>query len=306
MAHLMDARNVKLDAAIRTLGTKFSSTAQVRLGCYNPVAMPETASPAAPSRDLATIIAISLIAFALSDFFHEGVGHGGACLLSGGHAQVLSTVHFECDLSNRFISAGGTLINLLAGFLCWMALRLANPTRERWRYFLWLSMTVNLFQGTGYFLFSGVGNFGDWADVIHGLQPAWLWRTALATGGLVSYWFAVWLALLELRQFLGPNDYHRGAAKDLTLVPYFTGGILSVIAGLFNPIGMILVAVSAAAASFGGTSGLAWMTQILGTPLVPKIPSRALTLPRSPILLVAAALTAAAFIGILGPSIHFH
>jgi hypothetical protein len=36
-----------------------------------------------------------------------------------------------------------------------------------------------------------------------------------------------------------------------------------VAAGLLNPYGLKLVLVSAVAASFGGTSGLAWMSQLL-------------------------------------------
>ena len=39
--------------------------------------------------------------------------------------------------------------------------------------------------------------------------------------------------------------------------------MLLTVAGLFNPIGMRLVAISAMAASFGGHSGLAWMGQFL-------------------------------------------
>lgn len=60
------------------------------------------------ARDLGTIIAISIVAFAIANALHEGVGHGGACELTGGHARVLSSVHFECDQDNRFIAAGGT------------------------------------------------------------------------------------------------------------------------------------------------------------------------------------------------------
>jgi hypothetical protein len=269
-------------------------------------AAPETPTHTGQPRDILTIIAISVIAFALANFFHEGIGHGGACLMTGGHALVLSTVHFECSESNRLIAAGGTLMNLIAGFLCWIALRVVNPSRERGHYFLWLLMTINLLQGAGYFLFSGFSNFGDWADVVQGLQPAWLWRTGLTFFGMASYVLVLWVALLELRVFLGDQDYRGGAAKDLTLLPYLAGGILSVIAGMFNPVGIILVGLSAAAASFGGTSGLAWMTQYLGTKLVPKIPGRGLTLHRSRGWLIAAALIAATFIGILGPSIRFH
>ena len=256
------------------------------------------------ARDLATIIAISVMAFAIANLLHEGGGHGGACVLTGGHPRVISSVHFECDQDSRFIAAGGTLVNFMAGFLCWIALRTVNLTRQHLRYFLWLLMTVNLLQAGGYFLFSGLGNIGDWAYVIHDLVPAWLWRTGLTVVGVVSYLLLVWLALLELRPFLGEHDWRRGGANDLTIVPYVTGGILYTVAGLFNPVGMILVGVSAGAASFGGTSGMAWMTQYLGSKFAPKITSQPLTLQRSRGWIIAAFITATIFVGVLGRGVR--
>jgi hypothetical protein len=269
-----------------------------------------TAAEVAPektpaTRDRATIIAISIVAFALANVLHEGAGHGGACLLSGGHAKVLSSVHFDCDRASRFISAGGTLVNFIVGFLCWIALRAVSPARGRLRYFLWLSMTVNLLQGAGYFLFSGLGNIGDWAEVIHDLEPAWLWRIGLVALGVVSYALLVWLALRELRSFLGENEVRRGGAKDLTIVPYITGGVLYTVAGMFNPVGMVLVAISAAAASFGGTSGMAWMTQYLGGKLAPKIAGRPVALERSAGWIAAAVIAIAIFVGVLGRGVRF-
>jgi hypothetical protein len=257
------------------------------------------------ARDLATIIAISIVAFSIANFLHEGVGHGGACELTGGHALVLSSVHFECDQDNRLIAAGGTFANFIAGFLCWMTLRAVNPSRQHLRYFLWLLMTINLLQAGGYFLFSGLGNVGDWAYVIHDLAPVWFWRTGLTVLGLGSYVLLVWLALLELRPFLGEHEWRRGGAKDLTIVPYFTGGILYTVAGMFNPVGMFLVGLSAAASSFGGTSGMAWMTQYLGTKFAPRIASQPLTLLRSRGWIVAAILTTAIFVGVLGRGVRF-
>lgn len=254
-------------------------------------------------RDLATIIAVSIVAFAIANLLHEGVGHGGVCLLTGGHPKVLSSVHFECDQDNRFIEAGGTLVNFIAGFLCWIALRAVNPARQHLRYFLWLMMTINLLQAAGYFLFSGLGNIGDWAYVIHDLAPAWLWRGGLTVLAVVSYVLLVWLALLELRPFLGEHDWRRGGAKDLTIVPYVTGGILYTVAGMFNPVGMILVGISAAAASFGGTSGLAWMTQCLGSKFAPKVSGEPLTLQRSRAWIITAFIMTAIFIGVLGRGI---
>jgi len=256
-------------------------------------------------RDVATIIAIALIASVLGNLLHEGVGHGGACLLTGGHARVLSTVHFECSQDSRFISAGGTLVNGIAGFLCWVALRFANQAHGRLRYFLWLLMTGNLLSAGGYFMFSGIGNFGDWADVIRGLSPPWLWRVGLTLLGVVSYLSAVWLALRELRPFLAERDWRRGGAKDLTIIPYITGGVLSTVAGILNPVSWILVPLSAAAASFGGSSGMAWMTQYLGTRFAPRIPTEPFKLQRSRAWIIAALVVAALFIGVLGPGIRF-
>jgi hypothetical protein len=256
-------------------------------------------------RDRVTIIAISIVAFALANVLHEGAGHGGVCVLTGGHARVLSSVHFECDRDSRLISAGGPLVNFVAGLLCWLALRAVSSARGSLRYFLWLLMTVNFLQGGGYFLFSGLGNIGDWANVIEGLEPAWLWRAGLVVLGVVSYLLLLWLGLRELRPFLADEDFRRGGAKDLTLLPYITGGVLYTVAGMFNPVGMILVAISAAAASFGGTSGMAWMTQSLGGKLAPKIASPGVALRRSIGWIVAAVIAAAIFIGVLGPGIRF-
>lgn len=256
-------------------------------------------------RDVVTIIAIAIVASVLGSLLHEGVGHGGACLLTGGHARVLSTVHFECSQDSRFISAGGTLVNGIAGFVCWLAIRLVNQTHSRLRYFLWLLMTGNLLSAGGYFMYSGVGNFGDWADVIRGFSPAWLWRVGLTLLGVVSYVSAVWLVLRELRPFLSERDWRRGGAKDLTIIPYITGGVLSTAAGILNPVNWILVPLSAGAASFGGSSGMAWMTQYLGTRFAPKILTEPFSLQRSRAWIVAAVIVGGLFIGVLGRGIRF-
>jgi hypothetical protein len=89
------------------------------------------------------------------------------------------------------------------------------------------------------------------------------------------------------------------------MVPYVTGGILYTVAGFFNPVGMILVGLSAAAASFGGTSGMAWMTQCLGSKFAPKNASPRFILQRSRRWLIAAFVTAPIFIGLLGRGIRF-
>src|ERR1700692_3844023 len=110
--------------------------------------------------DLLTIAAITIAATVIADFIHEGLGHGGMCVLTGGRPLALSTVHFDCSADTRLVAAGGTLANLIFGVLFWVAARAVERSAS-WRYFFWLLMTFNLLHAGGYFLFSGVGNIGD-------------------------------------------------------------------------------------------------------------------------------------------------
>ena len=253
-----------------------------------------------------TLVAIALVSYVIADIVHEALGHGGACLLSGGKAVALSTVHFECSISTRFISAAGTCANLIAGGLCWTLLRILSRGPDRLRYFLWLSMTVNLLQGAGYFLFSGAANIGDWTAFISGFEPFWAWRIGLAVTGAIAYMLAVKVALLEMRPLAGSDRTHRVRnAVRLTVVPYLAGGILSCIAGLFNPVGMLLVAISAAAASFGGTSGLAWMAQIYqGNWIPPGRTAAPISIGRSLVWIGGGAVLAVLFVVVLGRGLH--
>ena len=254
--------------------------------------------------DVLTILAIAVVAYAIADVVHEGLGHGGACLLTGGWPLVLSTVHFECSDDNRLVMAGGTIANFVAGVVAW-GLGRATKGSPPLRYFLWLSMTVNLLQGAGYFLFSGVAGIGDWADFVKGLEPAWAWRTALVILGSGLYIECVRRSLVELLPLVGnrlPERWQRG--RRLAVVAYIAGGVLFCLAGLLNPVGMILIAISAAAASFGGTSGLAWMWMVLKNPDFPKSQLQFGPITRRPAWIAAAVIVGVLFVAVLGPSIR--
>lgn len=257
--------------------------------------------------DFLTVAAIAVVATVIADFIHEGLGHGGMCIATGGRPMALSTVHFECNPDSRLVAAGGTLANLLFGVLFWVVSR-AVKQAAAWRYFLWLLMTFNLFEVGGYFLFSGIGNIGDWTAVVAGWQPAWAWRLGLVVLGTVTYFFLfVPLCLRELLPFLGKDGNLRvRRARHLTLVPYLTSGILSTAAGALNPVSPVLILISAAAASFGGHSGLAWMASLL---FGPRIRSTQLQMPeieRSWGWMIAALILAILFIAGLGPGLKFH
>src|SRR5437879_10756864 len=62
-----------------------------------------------------TVVAIAAVAYVCASILHEGIGHGGACVLTGGKPVAISTVHFECDHEGRLVAAGGTIVNFAAG-----------------------------------------------------------------------------------------------------------------------------------------------------------------------------------------------
>ena len=251
--------------------------------------------------------AIAVLGYMLGNVLHEGLGHGGACVLAGAKPLVISSVHFECSVDSRLVMAGGTLMNLLAGGVFFVLGRLTGPRFPRLKYFFWICMTVNLYTATGYFLFSGIGGIGDWGDFIHGLGPQWLWRIGLTIFGAATYLLAARISLLELRPLIGSDKEERyRRAVRLSTIPYFAGGILMCVAGSLNPQGAILILISAAASTFGGTSGLLWAPQMLrsGTLIPCGPPAEPLPIQRSWPFIVAACAIALVFIGVLGPSVR--
>ena len=218
------------------------------------------AKPSGPSLpDLPTVTAIALVAYAASNVLHEAVGHGGACLALGGKPLVLSSVHFECGeqamsaLALRGVAAAGTIVNFIVGVLALVVLKTANPLRRpHAAYFLWLFTTLNLLSGAGYFLFSGVGGIGDWADVARGAMPPLVWRPVMSVFGGALYFLLARQSAQWLRSLAGSDELSIKMNSPSRRISQAVFSLPS--PGLFNPVGPILIAISAAAASFGGAS----------------------------------------------------
>ncbi len=205
--------------------------------------------------DMFTVIAISALACILQDVLHEGLGHAVTAWLSGAHRLTISTVALQSDIDTRWISASGTLVNLVFAAVFWFLLIRRQRYRPPTRYFFVLAFAGNLFTATGYFFFSGVANFGDWAAVIRGLQPHWLWRVGLIVLGAASYYASMLAVGAQLKPFRGRNQRSR-RLRELTWTPYFTDGILAGLGGLFNPAGLFYVVASALPSTLGANAGL--------------------------------------------------
>lgn len=254
--------------------------------------------------DWLTVCAISVLAGMLGNVLHEGLGHAATALLMGAKSGVLSTVAWSSNHDSRLVAAGGTLANLAAGLVFWMALRSARSASVRWRFFFLTSLAFNLFDGTGYFLFSGFTDFGDWAVVIAGLPAHWLWRTLLVVGGIASYFGAVLVVGSALVCFVGvPRNESRRLTK-LTLLPYLTSILLACASGLLNPVGLQLMWQSALPATAGGHSGLLWLKYYIPKGTVPERSSDAIA--RNYVWIALAIALSIPFIFVLGRGITLH
>jgi len=275
--------------------------------------MPESSTAATTPQDeerirtsdnTLTIIAISIVAGILTNILHEGVGHGLTALLTGAKSGVLTTVAWSSASDTRLVAAGGTLVNLAAALVFWLALRSVKLASMPMRYFLLIACAFNLFTGTGYFLFSGVTNFGDWAAVISGLPLHWLWRTLLVVVGAASYFIAAVVVGIALVRYVGIPRNQQGRLRKLSLVPYFSGILLASVAGLLNPLGMQLLWQSALPATAGGQSGLLWLQYYIPRDTEPeRSPGQ---LARSYVWIGLAAVLGILYVVVVGHGITLH
>ena len=254
--------------------------------------------------DVLTICAISVVAGILTNVLHEGVGHGLVALLTGAKSGVLTTVAWSSAFDSRLVEAGGTLANLAAALVFWLALRSAKLASMPMRYFLLIACAYNLFTGTGYFFFSGVTNFGDWAAVISGLHPHWLWRALLVVVGASSYFVAALVVGIGLVRYMGIPRHEQRRLRGFTIVPYISAILLASGAGVLNPLGIQLLWQSALPATAGGQSGLLWLQHYIARGTEPnRGPDR---LARNYAWIIVAAVLAIIYVVVLGRGITLH
>lgn len=259
------------------------------------------------SPDVFTIAALAILAYFLATVAHEGVGHGGTCALLGGRLVSVSSVHCDCDYRNisrprqRAVEAAGTIANLALGLGCAMAIAFFAPFSPSWRYFLWLSMSINLFQAGGYLLVSPFGRFGDWNNFLDGIDAQFVWKLVLTAAGLLISVATLQFSCNQLGFFLSPEDPLRGRqAWLLTALPYAVGAIVSCGIALLNPVDKLLVLTSAGAATLGGTCWILWAGH-LAPAIAPRTTAKPIVLASNSIAIALAVVALVVWAFVLGP-----
>ncbi len=258
--------------------------------------------------DVPTILAVGMVVYLVKNVLHEGLGHGGTCVLVGCEPEGLSSAWFlgESDhLSawpRRAIKAGGTVANLVlavALLAVWRATTGMRAAGGAVAYFVWLSIVANLLVGGGYMMVDPIGNFGDWSAFLEGLEPELPIRIAIIAVGVATSLCGLWFGARTIGTFIGPTDRRR-RGRWLCLGPYVTGGIVFPVAAAFNPGGPLFM-VTSALATLGGTAWLVWLA-FLVKPQTDD-PTAAMAIERSIAWIGAGAIAAAITILVLGPGI---
>lgn len=245
-----------------------------------------------------TIIALAVLAALTGSLLHEGLGHGVTAWLRGDVVTQLSSNHLSSVHEDRLVDAAGTIVNFIAGFICLFAARAAG-SRANLRYFLWFLGAMNLLHAAGYFLFSGVLNVGDWAQVIAGLPHPGALRIVMAVTGALLYVLFLRFIAGALRPFCPERRFYNTVGR----LPYYAACAYMCIAGALDPLGFKLMLISTIPAYFGGLSGFLWGDVFLiGKPAPPVV----LTVKPSRAVLIAAVVLGIAFLLIVAPGIDFH
>lgn len=259
--------------------------------------------PATLAGRLATTASIAIVAYAAMDMCHEVLGHGVATLFVDDVTPVsLSTVALSSSGAiSRSVALAGPLMNVVLGVLAMTWFRRLG-TFDTGSFFLWLFATVNLLNGTGYAMYSGLLDFGDMAVVIGGWEPHVAWRIALATAGAAGYYVSLRTASVSLVRMLDAHGVGRQAMHSLTVPAYLAGGLLLIAGAAMNPLPHLILLVGVSG-GFGCMFGLLFVSAFVAPMNVGggKIPW-GIAWP----WIVGAVIVAAVFVVIVGPGIALH
>jgi hypothetical protein len=239
----------------------------------------------ARAASFATLAAIACAAYLAADIAHEALGHGGACLVSGGRSLLVDTTFQNCSIRSRWIDGAGPVLGLAVALLAWIS---ARASRSNFRIFFVLVFAYAAFWNLGYMVKSGIGYKGDWHFLIEGLEPAGIWHIGLTIAGVGSY-----LATMRMLAPIWPRGEDLTSAS-FTIVSLLAAAMLSAAAGYLDPRGTHIVVSDALPSSLASIGlVLVGLREKSGVAVIP-----------SPAWFMAGLASATFFVAILGPGLR--
>ena len=265
------------------------------------------ASDRALFADLPTVIAIAVIAYALLYICHEIIGHCGMAVVVGTKCKVISSTNIPLatmvtDWKYNIIVIAGSSANFVAAFVCLALLRRWKTAKPAARYFLWLTMSVNLFLASTYIAVAPIIQFGDSYILIRDQPGKLFWRIFVALVGTIMCWFSIRLARNELVRLIGfGGRAAQTVAWKLVVPAYIAGGLVTVSSAFFSQLDPRLAQLQAAGGTFGLTAWLLLLPLLIQDSATSL--SNTFALARSVGWILAGGITALIFVGVLGPGI---
>jgi hypothetical protein len=260
--------------------------------------------------DLLTIIGLGMMLMPLMTMWHEIGGHAAACLAVGGRPSAIGAFYVDCPgldaIPDVIVASAGVVVNIAAALVIFPLWRRAQS--DWWRLVLWLIWLSQGFVAAGYLLFSGFSGVGDFGVepggglvplAMHAPWPLYVRVVEIVVGGL-AYMRLVRLGIATLSTMLGTGPATRPARRRIAHGFYVTCGLGAVAVGLFNPVGMFILIMSAAASSFGGLAGFI----SIGFAARGQDAPRAFVIDRRPLVILLGAVVLVGFALLLGPTIR--
>jgi hypothetical protein len=194
--------------------------------------------------DVPTLIAVSIVAWALVNILHEIVGHAGTSILVGVPVQAVSTttiymrVNWDSYVAEhglgplRLILAGGSVANIVTGGLALLALRWKTMMSQTMRYFLWLFSTFSLVVVAMNMVTNPLLGFGDWGEILATLEQTVIWKVVIVGVGLA---LVVAGYIFSLRAWVPRMTGHRLAWLKITAIPVGTMILVQTLSVLRSP-----------------------------------------------------------------------
>jgi hypothetical protein len=232
--------------------------------------LPELMRSAQPrSVDGLTVACIAIVAYLLASVLHEGVSHGLTAAVFGARGLGVSAAMLRLDPQSvtreqsRIICIAGPVGSLAFGLLLAVWHAYSRSGNAEFRYCLWLTAYVCLFQGAGYMMALSFVRFGDIHGFVSGCDAEFAWRLGFTLTGLVLSVVALYSAGHTLDEFLGRVSRRARAAK-LLLISYFAGSVPLILSTLLGKDASFVVLFSAIPATLGGTICVPYTAFLVG------------------------------------------
>ncbi len=194
--------------------------------------------------DMATVIAISAIAWIVLIISHEVIGHGGAAYINGGKLAYFDSMFARYIApdggftfqESKFNTAAGSLLNviMMVGAAVWFV---KMKHRQNWLGFgLWVFVLYATFQGGCYIAFSQfIYKTMDWHRFLIGLEPQWLWRTTELIVGIGLIAFGFWFGRKYHYEFMTSEQSIKVQKTKIIITPWLVASIIGTAAAFFVP-----------------------------------------------------------------------